>query len=183
MSVPAFGPSSAAPDPARPVGVELDAPRSVGVDPDAARSVSDIAEILDVIYENARQAATASPVSTTQLRLMFLLDRQPGIRMSALAQLLGAAAPSVTRLCDRLEATGFLRRHPGPGDGRELTPRLTPAGERHLAQIRHKRQQTLAQALDSMSADTRHALATGLAALQQGITATTGSSRQDNPAA
>lgn len=102
MSVPAFGPSS--------------------IDPDTARSVSDIAELLDVVYENARQAATASSVSTTQLRLMFLLDRQPGIRMSALAQLLGAAAPSVTRLCDRLEATGFLRRHPGPGDGRELTP-------------------------------------------------------------
>ncbi|MGW7460655.1 MarR family winged helix-turn-helix transcriptional regulator [Streptomyces sp. NPDC054797] len=163
MSVPAFGPSS--------------------IHPDAARSVSDIAELLDVIYENARQAATASPVPTTQLRLMFLLDRQPGIRMSALAQLLGAAAPSVTRLCDRLEATGFLRRHPGPGDGRELTPRLTPAGERHLAQIREKRQQTLAQALDTMSAESRHALATGLAALQVGITSTNGSPQQNNSAA
>ncbi|MER5731226.1 MarR family transcriptional regulator [Streptomyces sp. NPDC002138] len=163
MSVPAFGPSSS--------------------DPGTARSVSDIAELLDVVYENARQADTASPVSTTQLRLMFLLDRRPGIRMSALAQLLGAAAPSVTRLCDRLEATGFLRRHPCPGDGRELTPRLTPAGERHLAQIREKRQQTLAQALDTMSADSRQALATGLAALQAGITSTTGSPHHNSPAA
>ncbi|MCX4776156.1 MarR family winged helix-turn-helix transcriptional regulator [Streptomyces sp. NBC_01264] len=163
MSVPAFGPSSSAPD--------------------AARSVSDIAELLDVVYESARQAVPTSPVSTTQLRLMFLLDRRPGIRMSALAQLLGAGAPSVTRLCDRLEATGFLRRHPSPGDGRELTPRLTPAGERHLAQIREKRQQTLAQALDTMSADARHALTTGLAALQEGITSTTGSPQQNNPAA
>ncbi|MFF3209486.1 MarR family transcriptional regulator [Streptomyces sp. NPDC002886] len=162
MPVPAFGPS--------------------GIDPDAARSVGDIAELLDVVYENARQATAAAPVSTTQLRLMFLLDRRPGIRMSALAQLLGAAAPSVTRLCDRLEAAGFLRRHPCPGDGRELTPRLTPAGELHLAQIREKRRQTLAQALDTMSADNRHALATGLAALQLGITAATGSLEQDDPA-
>ncbi|MFD3327943.1 MarR family winged helix-turn-helix transcriptional regulator [Streptomyces sp. NPDC058701] len=150
------------------------------ITPDAARSVSAIAELLDVVYENTRQAATASPVSTTQLRLMFLVDRQPGLRMRALAQLLGAAGPSVTRLCDRLEAAGFLRRHPCLSDGRELTLRLTPAGESHLAQIREKREQTLARALDTMTPDSRHALATGLAALELGITAAAGVTRQDH---
>ncbi|MCY0945490.1 MarR family winged helix-turn-helix transcriptional regulator [Streptomyces antarcticus] len=153
MSVPAFGPHSSGPD--------------------AARSVSDIAELLDVVYENARQSA-ASPVSTTQLRLMFLVDRQPGIRMRALAQLLAAAGPSVTRLCDRLEAAGFLRRHRCADDGREVTLRLTPAGERHLARIRETRERTLAQALDTMTPDSRQALASGLAALRRGITATSG---------
>ncbi|MFF3013867.1 MarR family winged helix-turn-helix transcriptional regulator [Streptomyces sp. NPDC057939] len=153
-----------------------------GISPDVARSLGTIADLLDIVYENARQAAEPSPVSTTQLRLMFLVGRDPGIRMRALAQLLGAAGPSVTRLCDRLEAAGFLRRHPCPGDGRELTLRLTPAGDKHLAQIREKREQTLARALDTMTADSRHALATGLTALQHGITATAAFPRQERRA-
>ncbi|CAM5674591.1 hypothetical protein SAVIM338S_07131 [Streptomyces avidinii] len=154
----------------------------VSIDPDIARSVGTIADLLDLVYENARQAAAPSPVSTTQLRLMFLVGREPGIRMRALAQLLGTAAPSVTRLCDRLETAGFLRRHPCPGDGRELTLRLTPAGDAHLAQIREKREHTLAQALDTMTAESRHALATGLTALQRGITSTAGFPEQGQPA-
>ncbi|MFD3808505.1 MarR family winged helix-turn-helix transcriptional regulator [Streptomyces sp. NPDC058619] len=89
--------------------------------------------------------------------------------MRALAQLLGAAGASMTRLCDRLEAAGFLRRHPCPGDGREVTLRLTPAGEKHLAEIRETRERRLALALGAMSADSRRALA----ALKNSITATT----------
>lgn len=160
------------------------APGPHSVDRDAARSVSDIAELLDVIWESARQATTTAPVSPAQLRLMYLVDRQPGIRMRALAELLGAAGPSVTRLCDRLEAAGFLRRHPCPGSGRELTLRLTPAGETHLAHVREKRAQTLARALDAMTSDGRQALATGLAALHLGITAVSAfPTQKTNPAA
>ncbi|MGW6824252.1 MarR family winged helix-turn-helix transcriptional regulator [Streptomyces sp. NPDC055005] len=149
-------------------------------DPDAAREVSDIAELLDVVYENARQAAATSPVSATQLRLMFLVDRRPGLRMRDLGRLLGAAGPSVTRLCDRLEAAGFLRRHSCPDDGREINLLLTPAGHRHLAHIREKREQMLGQALDAMPADGRHALASGLAALQVSISGIAGFPQQDN---
>ncbi|MFF3431458.1 MarR family winged helix-turn-helix transcriptional regulator [Streptomyces sp. NPDC002602] len=115
-----------------------------------------------------------------EARKDFLVDRWPGLRMRDVARSLGAAGPSVTRLCDRLEAAGFLRRHPCPDDGREITLRLTPAGHRHLAHIREKREQMLGQALDAMPADGRHALATGLAALQRGIGVTAGFPQQDN---
>ncbi|MEU9802896.1 MarR family transcriptional regulator [Streptomyces sp. NPDC051000] len=142
-----------------------------GTGHEEARSVGDIVELLDVIWENARQNTAAAPASTSQLRLMYLVDRRPGIRMRALADFLGAAAPSVTRLCDRLEAIDFLERHPCPDSGREITLRLTPAGRTHLARIRENREQTLAQALESMTTDNRRALATGLAALKLGITA------------
>ncbi|MFD3547309.1 MarR family winged helix-turn-helix transcriptional regulator [Streptomyces sp. NPDC058655] len=192
MPVPAFGPRRIDPDAARSVvedavaeDTQTPVPASAppGTSPDTARSLSDIAEILDVVYEKARQASAQSPVSTGQLRLMSLVGRQPGIRMRALARLLGAAGPSVTRLCDRLEAAGFLRRHPCPDSGRELTLRLTPAGERHLARIREQREQAFARALDAMTADSRRALATGLAALEHGITTTGGFPGQENPAA
>lgn len=138
-----------------------------------AHPIGDIAELLDVLYENARQGAGTSAVSATQLRLLFLVDRRPGLRMRDLAQLLGATAPSMTRLCDRLEATGLLRRRPCPGNGREVILGLTPAGESHLAEIRATRERRLALALDAMPADGRQALARGLAALRHGITTTT----------
>ncbi|MEU3062660.1 MarR family winged helix-turn-helix transcriptional regulator [Streptomyces subrutilus] len=146
------------------------APGPRSTDHDAARSVSDIVELLDVVWERARQTTTAAPASASQLRLMYLVDGRPGIRMRALAHLLDAAAPSVTRLCDRLEAIGFLERHPCPDSGRELTLKLTPAGEAHLARIRESREQTLSHALGTMTADHRRALVTGLAALHLGIT-------------
>ncbi|MFD3809197.1 MarR family winged helix-turn-helix transcriptional regulator [Streptomyces sp. NPDC058619] len=146
---------------------------------ESAHSIGDVAELLDVLYENARHTAI-SPVSATQLRLMCLVDRRPGLRMRALAQLLGTTGPSMTRLCDRLEAAGFLRRHPCPGDGREVTLRLTPAGERHLAQAREAREHRLARALDTMTPDNRRALTQGLEALKHGITATAGLPTHEN---
>lgn len=144
-------------------------PHSTNPGPGLSRSVGDIAELLDVLYENTRHT-TSSLVSATQLRLMCQIDRQPGQRMRILARLLGATGPSMTRLCDRLEAAGFLRRHPCPDDGRELTLRLTPAGERLLAEIRAAREHRLALALDAMPADSRHALAHGLEALRHSLT-------------
>ncbi|MFD3875258.1 MarR family transcriptional regulator [Streptomyces sp. NPDC058623] len=96
-------------------------PRPYRSDRDAARSVSDIVELLDVTREAARQRASAGPASTSQLRLTYVAGRQPRIRMRALAQLLDAVAPSITRLCDRLEVSGFLERHPSPGNSHELT--------------------------------------------------------------
>ncbi|MGW5849968.1 MarR family winged helix-turn-helix transcriptional regulator [Streptomyces sp. NPDC055254] len=161
------------------------APGPRSIDHDAARSISDIAELLDVMWENARRTSTAAAASTAQLRLMYLVDRQPGIRMRALAHLLGAAAPSVTRLCDRLEAIGFLARHSCAHSGREVTLRLTPAGEAHLAQVRENRARALSHAFEAMTSEGRLALATGLAALRLGLTASGGGvdvPEQQNPA-
>ncbi|MEU9143912.1 MarR family transcriptional regulator [Streptomyces sp. NPDC048349] len=138
----------------------------------ALASVTELVELLDAVWESARQSTGTAPIPTAQLRLMHLVDRQPGIRMRTLSQLLGAAAPSVTRLCDRLETAGYLARHPSPHSGRELTLRLTPAGASHLAQIRRHRSQRLSRVLDTMSAEQRNALITGLTALCQGITGT-----------
>ncbi|MEU9233893.1 MarR family winged helix-turn-helix transcriptional regulator [Streptomyces subrutilus] len=132
-------------------------------------TVTELVELLDAVWESARRSTSTTSISTAQLRLMHLVDRQPGIRMRTLSQLLGAAAPSVTRLCDRLEAAGYLARHPSPHSGRELTLRLTAAGAARLAQIRRHRGRRLSRVLDTMSVEQRIALTAALAALCQGI--------------
>jgi MarR family transcriptional regulator, organic hydroperoxide resistance regulator len=44
-------------------------------------------------------------------------------------------SPGITRLLDRLEKKGLVRRERGPRDRRQVTCRITPAGLRGLAQL------------------------------------------------
>ncbi|MEV8313812.1 MarR family transcriptional regulator [Streptomyces sp. NPDC059900] len=140
---------------------------------EATRSAGEIVEHLDVLWEHARGSAALAPVSTSQLRLMYLVDRDEGngIRMRTLCTRLATTAPSVTRMCDRLQATGFLERLPCPGNGREVTLRLTPEGRAHLQSIREQRETTLHTAINALPQAERRALAKGLAGLHAQLTA------------
>ncbi|MEU6674480.1 MarR family transcriptional regulator [Streptomyces sp. NPDC046925] len=140
---------------------------------EATRSAGAIVEHLDVLWEHARgsTAAALAPVSASQLRLMYLVDRDEGVRMRTLCTRLATAAPSVTRMCDRLQATGFLERLPCPGNGREVTVRLTPEGRGHLQSIREQRETTLHEVINALPQSERRALAKGLAGLHARLTA------------
>ncbi|MEV7882953.1 MarR family winged helix-turn-helix transcriptional regulator [Streptomyces microflavus] len=139
-----------------------------GIQHEATQSASFITELLDVMWDNARNstAGMTAPGSTSQLRLMYVVDREDGIRMRAVCERLASAAPTVTRMCDRLQAIGFLERLPSSENGREITLRLTPTGKRHLQRIREQRDAMLHQAIDNMPPTERHALAQGLAGLR-----------------
>ncbi|MGW6054844.1 MarR family winged helix-turn-helix transcriptional regulator [Streptomyces sp. NPDC055189] len=138
---------------------------------EATRSAGEIVEHLDVMWEHARGSAALAPVSAPQLRLMYLVDRDEGIRMRTVCTRLATAAPSVTRMCDRLQATGFLERLPCPGNGREITLRLTPEGRTHLRGVREQREETLHHAINALPSAERRALAKGLAGLRAQLTA------------
>ncbi|MGW1892269.1 hypothetical protein ACWCP6_18715 [Streptomyces sp. NPDC002004] len=68
-----------------------------------ARQACSIVELLDVMWEHDRNEAPPPYVPVSQLRVMYIVDRENGIRMRALTRLLGAAPPSVCRLVDRLQ--------------------------------------------------------------------------------
>ncbi|MEU6002817.1 MULTISPECIES: MarR family transcriptional regulator [unclassified Streptomyces] len=144
---------------------------------EATRSASNIVELLDVMWEHARESTTTAPASTSQLRLMYLVDRDEGIRMRTLCKRLATAPPSVTRMCDRLQAIGFLERLPSPASGREVTLRLTPEGKVHLQRIREQREKTLHHAINALTPADRRALAKGLAGLHTQLTADADESR------
>ncbi|WP_405776252.1 MarR family winged helix-turn-helix transcriptional regulator [Streptomyces sp. NBC_00859] len=133
---------------------------------EATQSASGIVELLDVMWEQARESTTTAPASTSQLRLMYLVDLDEGIRMRTLCKRLAAAPPSVSRLCDRLQAIGFLQRLPCPDSGREVVLRLTTEGKAHLRRIREERENMLHQAINALPRTDRRALARGLAALR-----------------
>ena len=68
------------------------------------------------------------PLSTYET--LIRLGRSPGrqLRQVELSRQLSLTTGGVTRLIDRLEATGFVRRRPCPGDRRVTNAQLTEAG-------------------------------------------------------
>ncbi|WP_406375729.1 MarR family transcriptional regulator [Streptomyces sp. NBC_00647] len=142
-----------------------------GFDPvrDLARQAGSIAELLDVMWERDRNEGPPPYVSVSQLRVMYLVDRENGIRMRGLTRLLGASPPSASRLVDRLQALGFVERRPCPDSRREVMLGMTPAGRTHLTRVRERRDQLLLQALGNLPRQQRAALAGSLAALQHAL--------------
>lgn len=70
--------------------------------------------------------------------VLLFLDGAPGkrLRMSELSRSVLLSPSGVTRLVDRLEAEGLVRRRPCGHDGRGLYAELTPAGAGKLREAR-----------------------------------------------
>ncbi|MFJ6699533.1 MarR family winged helix-turn-helix transcriptional regulator [Streptomyces sp. NPDC091272] len=135
-----------------------------------AHQTARLAELLDLLFEQARHDIPAPLVPAPQLRAMCVIDGQDHIPMRTLGRRLAAAPPSVCRLVDRLQALGFVQRHPHPDSGREVTLTLTPAGRAHLGRVRQRREHLLAEALDGLPAVEHSSLSTTLDTLHRALT-------------
>ena len=102
-----------------------------------------------------------------QLRVLTIISRAEHTNMSRLAEALDVVPSSASRLCDRLEATGLLRRVPDPRDRREVRLLLTPAAQRLLDELRERRRGALAEVLERMAPARRADLVRALEAFDQ----------------
>ncbi|MGI5347501.1 MarR family winged helix-turn-helix transcriptional regulator [Streptomyces sp. CA-250714] len=129
---------------------------------EAAQRAGEVIELLEVLWEQGRNAASTAPVSPSQLRVMYCVDRDEGMNLRTLGEALGSAPSSVSRLCDRLEAIGFVERSPSPTSRRELELRLTRRGRAYLRGLREQREEALLEILTTMPSHERDALLKGL---------------------
>jgi DNA-binding MarR family transcriptional regulator len=85
--------------------------------------------------EEALQDAGLPPLSWYDV--LWAVRRAPGrrVRMAELAGRLTLSRGGLTKLADRLEAAGLLRRQPAEDDGRGLYAVLTDAGEDMLRRM------------------------------------------------
>ncbi|GHA01562.1 MarR family transcriptional regulator [Streptomyces spiroverticillatus] len=134
--------------------------------PAAAEAVAGVAceviALLEVLWERGRDAVSPAPVSSSQLRVMHILERAEGINLRTLGEVLGAAPPSVSRLCDRLEALGYVKRSASTVSRREVELRLTAPGRSYLSDLRARREEALVAAVAAMPEAAREALIHGL---------------------
>ncbi|MER7922708.1 MarR family transcriptional regulator [Streptomyces sp. NPDC096057] len=131
-----------------------------------------IADAVDGLAELWTAAAAEASVrlSLHQLRALHALEAEPGANLTLLAERLEAGLPTVSRLCDRLEAAGLLLREAAPHNRREIQLRLTAHGRDVLAEVARLRSRALSEVVSGMAADDREALERGLRAFAATLT-------------
>jgi DNA-binding MarR family transcriptional regulator len=113
--------------------------------------------------EEALAAAELPPLSWYDV--LWAVRRAPGrrVRMAELAERLTLSRGGLTKLADRLEAAGLLRRQPADDDGRGLYAVLTDAGEDMLRRMWPVYARVLCETIvEPISADEAATIATGL---------------------
>jgi DNA-binding MarR family transcriptional regulator len=129
---------------------------------DAAAAVESAVDSLMSVVD-----AAAPPVPPAQLRVLTIIEASRHTTIGRLAETLDVVPSSASRLCDRLEATGLVRRMADPRDRREVRLLLTPAARRLLDQLRDRRRRALAGVLERMPEQSRQELVRALRAFTE----------------
>ena len=136
---------------------------------DVAAAVESAVDALVSVLEAARMAQSPA-VPPAQLRVLTIVAGNRHTNMNRLAEALGVVPSSASRLCDRLEATGLLRRVADPRDRREVRLELTAASRRLLIELRDRRRKALSAVLEEMTPASRQDLVRALAAFEAAAT-------------
>ncbi|SCK44685.1 DNA-binding transcriptional regulator, MarR family [Streptomyces sp. AmelKG-D3] len=136
---------------------------------DAARAMRGVIELLEVYWTRIPDGSSPVTVSAPQLRVLYVLEGREGINLRQLGTELAAAPSSVSRLCDRLEALGFVQRSSSAASRREVELRLTPQGRAHLDRLRARREERLALVLARIAPDARSRLADAVEVIRSAL--------------
>lgn len=110
-------------------------------------------------------------VSLSQFRLLAVLQERGRSTSTQCAKVLGVAGSSVTRLADRLHASGHLARVADPSNRRIVALELTPQGRKVVKQAAAHRRRELSRVLDQIDPAERAICAAVLTALHERFSA------------
>lgn len=108
-------------------------------------------------------------VSGAQMSAIRIIERAGPLNLTRLAEELGTIPSWASRLCDRLEADGYVERKPKTPGQREVAISLRPAGRRLLEEVARRRRESLSEVLGQMSAADRRHLQRGLEAFGRAV--------------
>ncbi len=115
-----------------------------------------------------------SDVSPVQLRALTLLSAAPGSNLGRLAEAMGVALSTASRLVDRLVSAGLVDRRTSDVNRREVTLRLTDHGAQTLSRYDAIRLDGMRRVLEQLPDEDRYAVLAGLRALARADVASTG---------
>src|SRR5689334_18003827 len=110
--------------------------------------ISDVSRLLRRDFD---RRAHHLGLSQAQWRVLARLTRCEGINHASLAEQLEIQPISLTRLIDRMQASGWVERRPDPKDRRALRLFLTPKAQPLIAELFRLGEQTRTAALDGLS--------------------------------
>ena len=82
------------------------------------------------LNKRSRRLLRLVGVTAPQRFLLKVVGTRPGCSPGQLATFLHVTPATVTRVVQRMEAAGFLRREPDPDDSRRVRLHLTPKGRK-----------------------------------------------------
>ena len=132
----------------------------------------EIAETAHALRRAFDRRASALGVTRAQWKVLFRLDRTPGLRQVELADLLDIEPITLCRIVDRLEEAGLVERQRDPEDRRAWKLALTgPAGPL-VARLHDLARTMTAEAFAGFSEDEVDTLRRGLARIRDNVAAT-----------
>ncbi|MGV0787068.1 MarR family transcriptional regulator [Mycolicibacterium sp. XJ2] len=106
-------------------------------------------------------------VSLPQFRLLAVLQQRGRSTSTECAKALGVVGSTVTRLADRLHASGHLVRGSDPSNRSVVTLELTAQGRKLVRQVTARRRRELARVLDHIDPAERAVCAAVLSTLHE----------------
>jgi DNA-binding MarR family transcriptional regulator len=111
---------------------------------------------------SVRAADEAGELSPVQLRALTVLAGAAGTNLAALAEAMGVAVSTASRLVDRLVAAGWVDRRTSDANRREISLSLTAGGMGVLVRYDDLRLTALRTRLDRLPAARRAAVVAAL---------------------
>jgi DNA-binding MarR family transcriptional regulator len=140
-------------------------------EPDQIAVAEALFATIGVLRREVRRAAgqpwLLQSLGSSQLELLRLIRRQPGVSVADAATELGLAANSVSTLVGQLSEAGLIRRAPDPTDRRVARLTLTGAARRHTDAWRDRRSAVAGTAIGRLSARDRALLESALPVLDK----------------
>lgn len=145
---------------------------------DHPREVAAVEAALTTLVRRAKlpeaHAAVARTAGVALDRAAYVVLTRIGewgpLRLSELAERLGADVSTASRHVHQLQLDGYVDRAEDPTDRRAWLLSLTPTGADAVARVRLARQAAVAQLLEDWSAEDRRALARLLGRLVESLT-------------
>lgn len=104
-------------------------------------------------------------LSVPQFRTLVLLDRYPAASLSLVAENLGSALPTASRMVAGLVRKGLVRREACPTDRRQVALALTAKGRTAFEAARHETQNEVAVKLSRLTPEQRATVAEAMGLL------------------
>ena len=118
-----------------------------------------------ILARRLRHQQAGDELSPSESAVMGRVGRAGPMTPGQLAKSEHVQPPSMTKIIERLEARGFLRRSPDPGDRRQVLVSRTEAGDDFVERSRAVRTAWLTQQVGKLGADDQRSIAAAATAL------------------
>jgi MarR family transcriptional regulator for hemolysin len=135
----------------------------------AEKCASEVLDLIPLIMQSIRiemRRQRGLDLSVPEFRALAFISMNPGTSLSHVAEHIGVALPSMSKIMDDLVDNKFVTRQTAPDDRRRIHLDLTPEGHAMLERARVGAKAALAEMLRPLSPEDRQNVTNAMKALR-----------------